>query len=240
MKFTVTPEGKVTRCIKEMGDSLDLIIPEVIDGISVTSIGWRVFFPSESLRSVVLPKTLESIGNYAFYECSNLQSLEFPEGLVSIGDSAFACCDGLKALVFPEKLTSIGDDAFVCCSHLESVVFPKGLTSIGDFAFARCEALQSIELPQGFALIHPSVFRYSRMLQSVFVANPAEVARVRGLLPEHLHGLVKVNPWSPLRSAWIGAMVFGGRVDPRFATDSEEPLSAGAPAGGGGSGAALG
>jgi hypothetical protein len=239
MKLEITSEGTITQCILEKG-TLHLSIPERIDDIEVKSLGAEMCQQMMDLLSVVLPKTLESIEEHAFYYCSHLQSLAFPESLVSIGHGAFGCCGAIKALVFPEKLTSIGPLAFHTCSHLESVVFSKGLTSIGYLAFVECGALQSIEIPTSVTTIGENAFSECPRLQSIFVENPSEVERVRGLLPLALQGFVRVNPknnrWSPLRSAWIGAMIFGGRVDPRRAAIAD--AGAGAPAGGGGSGAA--
>ncbi len=223
MRFQITPEGEITRFIPEAEEenavAFDLKIPDVIDGVRV-----------------------KAIGKFACSSCSFLRSIQFPLGLISIGDGAFFDCRQLEFVKFQSDLITLGDRAFLDCILLKNVEGLRAtLTRIGKQAFHGCRNMKSIEVPKGVK-IGDEAFVYCFALQNVFVANPSEVERVRGLLPEHLRGLVKVNPWSELRSAWIGAMVFGGLVDPRFATDSdsEEPLSAGAPAGGGGSGAALG
>jgi hypothetical protein len=230
MRFEITPEGEIRKYIWEAGDPPDLIIPEVIDGISVRSIGVQVFNFCSS-RSVTLPKGLESIKDSAFYHSNFLRVFNFPETLKSIERKAFSCCTHLKSLELSKSLISIESLGFDSCYALECVELPKGLLSLESFIFSYCEALRSVVIPSSVGAIAQNAFYHCRSLCEILVENPAEVARVRGLLPEHLRGLVKVNPWSELRSAWIGAMVFGGLVDPRGEAMPAD-AGAGAPAGG--------
>ena len=54
------------------GTNTELIIPETINGKSVTSIGKYAFCDCTSLTSVVIPDSVTSIGDDAFYGCTSL------------------------------------------------------------------------------------------------------------------------------------------------------------------------
>lgn len=75
----------------------DLIIPEKVGDVLVTSIGM-----------------------YAFYCCSNLVGgVRIPNGVTRIAQGAFGYCSKLSgALTLPEELTDIGAGAFFRCSSL--------------------------------------------------------------------------------------------------------------------------
>ena len=67
----------------------ELVIPEEIDGESVTVIGWNAFEGCTSLTSVTIPESVTYIGEKAFYGCPNLKSVTIPASVTSIGDNAF-------------------------------------------------------------------------------------------------------------------------------------------------------
>lgn len=69
------------------GDSLDLTIPNKLDGYTVTSIGMEVF-KDDGLTSVVIPDTVQDIGFSAFYG-NKLSSVTLPSSLWYIGVNAF-------------------------------------------------------------------------------------------------------------------------------------------------------
>ncbi len=119
-----------------------LVIPEVIDGIPVTSIGEEAFSGSSGFTGeLVLPANVTSIGWRAFYDCSGFTGeLVIPAGVTSIGGSAFYDCNGFTGeLVIPAGVTSIEDYAFSYCDgFIGELVIPAGVTSIGEGAFYRC------------------------------------------------------------------------------------------------------
>jgi hypothetical protein len=66
----------------------ELIIPSVIEGNPVTSIG-RSAFSYQSLTSITIPDSVNSIGESAFSTCTSLTSITIPDGVTSIGVRAF-------------------------------------------------------------------------------------------------------------------------------------------------------
>lgn len=79
---------------------------------SVTKIADIAFRDCLSLRSIVIPETVESIGNEAFSCCENLTEVSFSEGLKTIGKLAFSCCRSLQSIVIPDGVDEIGKDGF--------------------------------------------------------------------------------------------------------------------------------
>ncbi len=132
----------------------EIIIPEVYQGRTVTSIGnfsnRDAFFGCTSLTSVEIPNSVTSIGDGAFRDCSGLTSIEIPNSVTSIGNWAFCGCSGLTgSQVIPNSVTSIGEGAFYDCGGLTSVEIPNSVTHIGKKAFSRCSGLTSIQVESG-------------------------------------------------------------------------------------------
>lgn len=94
------------------------------------------FYGSNTLVSVLLPKSITKIGSSAFDGCSDLTSVIIPNSVTTIGKSAFSSCK-LNEIVIPEGVETIEYGAFAWNSNLESVIIPQSVTYIGDEAFAR-------------------------------------------------------------------------------------------------------
>ncbi len=95
---------------------------------TVTSIGDSSFCNCSSLRSIVLPDTLESIGDKAFCNCSSLTSLTVPENVTYIGSNAFAGCTSLNEIRFNAK--SCNDLSYGCNAFSKAGTAYQGITVI--------------------------------------------------------------------------------------------------------------
>ena len=156
--------GKAVVVSGDVSYSGDVVIPDSVEYddvyLEVDSISEYAFQKSESLSSIVLPKSLTSIGESAFSGCSGLVSIVLPKSLTSIGESAFSGCSGLDSISLPEGLTSVESHSFNCCTNLKSVSFPEGLTSIGFGAFNRCGNLTSLVFPASLTSISDNAFNW--------------------------------------------------------------------------------
>ena len=65
----------------------EIVIPDKIDGLPVTSIGEYAFEYCSGLTSVTIPDSVTSINKWAFYDCSGLTSVTIPDSVTSI-----SCC----------------------------------------------------------------------------------------------------------------------------------------------------
>jgi hypothetical protein len=113
-----------------------LVIPDTIEGLTVTSMGDYAFSWCDSLTSITIPDSVTSIGNYAFEYCTSLTSITIPDSVTSIGNYAFENCTSLTSITIPDSVTRIGDYAFDYCTSLISITIPDSVTSIGSEAFS--------------------------------------------------------------------------------------------------------
>ena len=146
------------------GSAETVVIPDTIDGKSVTSIGAWVFSGFTSLTSITIPDSVTSIGESAFNGCTSLTSITIPDGVTSIGDDAFSGCSSLTSITIPDSVTSIGYGAFNGCTSLTNITIPDSVTSIGYGAFNGCTSLTSITIPNGVTSIGGSAFEGTALL----------------------------------------------------------------------------
>ena len=132
-------DGKAT-ITNYTGGSGDVIVPSMIDGFPVTTIGDNAFCYCAGLTSITLPEGCTTIGRWAFYGCSSLTSITLPNSITTIVNSVFQGCTGLTSITLPNSVTTIGASAFQGCTSLTSITLPNSITTIGDWAFQDCDA----------------------------------------------------------------------------------------------------
>ncbi|MBQ8333717.1 MAG: leucine-rich repeat domain-containing protein, partial [Clostridia bacterium] len=94
------------------GDDSVLVIPETIDGYTVTSIGSNAFQDCTGITSITFPESLTTIGSYAFENCTGLIGFEIPDSVTSLAHHAFNGCSGITSITIPKTLSSYGDDYY--------------------------------------------------------------------------------------------------------------------------------
>lgn len=143
--FTIdTATGFITAYSGKGGE---VVVPDAINGVSVTGIGTAVFSQNQALTAVRLPETLTHILPNAFYFCENLESINLPAGLQAIDVYAFFSCGKLSDLIFPPSLVIIDSNAFNFCSGLKTIRFTGGLPVIGPDAFANSPEDRTFTVP---------------------------------------------------------------------------------------------
>jgi hypothetical protein len=177
------------RLLKEMATLENLNLEEA--EIPFNEIPNEAFLNNSTLRSIVLPNTLEhirrdafsncvslsypvvipssvrTIGQRAFYNCP-LTQVTLNEGLTTIGESAFCRTNLTGTLKLPASLTSIGHKAYYLCNGLTGkLVLPEGLTELGAASFARCNFNDHLTLPNGIHEIPDSAFAFNHGLASL-------------------------------------------------------------------------
>ena len=88
-----TSTGTITDCDWSVTEA---VIPDTIEGVSVTSIGYEAFYGCYGLSSIEIPASVTSIEERAFYDCEGLSSIEIPASVTSIGTEAFVYCSSLS------------------------------------------------------------------------------------------------------------------------------------------------
>lgn len=103
--------------------SEELVIPETINGQTVTAIADYAFSGNDTITTVILPNTLTHIGDYAFSSCKGLRGIYVPGSVTGIGVYAFADCEQLEAVYIPGTVQSIGHGALDSCDSLRFILF---------------------------------------------------------------------------------------------------------------------
>ena len=67
-----------------------VIVPSVITGLPVISIGGAAFFECTTLNSVLIPGSVANLGEAAFYYCTNLASVYFGGNAPTVGSYVFS------------------------------------------------------------------------------------------------------------------------------------------------------
>ena len=116
------------------GDSKYLKIPNVIKGITVTGIGYQVFYRSKIVR-VFLPDTLKTIGKQAFKYCSNIEKINC-KNVECFGFESFRGCNRLESVETNAEF-SLDDAAFMSCVVLSHIDFGS-IKELGQKTFYNC------------------------------------------------------------------------------------------------------
>jgi hypothetical protein len=97
-------------------------------GSQLQTIEERAFRFAFSLRSILLPGSLEVIGVGAFYGCRSLAVVRFetPSKLRLIDESAFSGCGSLTSIALPSSVEVGGELSFGSCANLKAVTFEPG------------------------------------------------------------------------------------------------------------------
>ncbi|MBR2871560.1 MAG: leucine-rich repeat protein [Clostridia bacterium] len=144
--------------ITEHGETLEeIVIPNIIDGVEITSISGTAFYGCTSLKSIIVEngnanyksidgnlysKDGKTLIKYAMGKAERV--FVIPKSVISIGEDAFEYCTSLTSIVIPESVASIGRASLNNCSSLTSIVIPESITSIGIDAFSFCTSLSKV------------------------------------------------------------------------------------------------
>ncbi|MCK9314639.1 MAG: leucine-rich repeat domain-containing protein [Verrucomicrobia bacterium] len=176
-------EGQVT-ITAYTGSDEHVVIPSEIEGLPVKAIGETMeeyfadpegfgyaFASNKTLKSVVIPDTVELLGAVSFGYCEALETIQFSTNLQVIDENAFFSCRALKEVILPDSLQELGKEAFQFCTALEKVKLPANLERIGDRCFIVCTNLVEIALPATVREIGEEAFRLCNKLPSVDLSN---------------------------------------------------------------------
>ena len=197
-EYRINSDGNTATITDYVGSSTNVLIPAVIDGYaitsigdyafqycyslieitipnSVTSIGYRAFSDCTSLTDVTIGNSVTSIGGWAFSDCTSLISIAIPNSVTDIGRSAFEGCTSLKSVTIPDSVTSIKDYTFGDCINLTDVKIGNSVTSIGECAFQNCQSLANVTIPNSVTSIGENAFRDCTSLEKISIPDNVTV-----------------------------------------------------------------
>lgn len=119
-EFNYTANDNAITITGYTGSGGALIIPDMINGYPVASIGDYSFYYNTSIASVTIPSTVTGIGDGAFLNCLNLDNLTMANGVTTIGEDAFTDTR-LNTITIPATITNIADGAFDGCTSMTTI-----------------------------------------------------------------------------------------------------------------------
>lgn len=187
-KYIILDDG-TAEITKYSGGSEDLMVPDKLDGLTVTSVGDGAFYYHPSLVTVTIPESVMSMGENPFVNCEKLKDIivspdhpylaTIDGALFSKSDKRLICYPAglIKDSYFiPNGILTIGSSAFSSCTSLTTIVIPESVTSIGDSAFWSCDSLNSINIPESVISIGDSAFVVCSSLTNITI--PDSVVRM--------------------------------------------------------------
>ncbi len=189
------------------------VIPETINGLpTVLRAGNRdastkIITPGLNLpntvKSAVIPKTMESVSQFAMYGYTNLESVILQEGIKSLAQGAF-CKTGLKQIFIPKSVESLGVQNFANCVNLECATIAQGtkLKALPGGTFGYTTSLKHIEIPEGITEIGRQEFYKSGLVEakipdSVEIIKAAAFAECSNLKSVRIGSSVKtIEEWA--------------------------------------------
>ena len=152
-------------------DDAHVVIPSVLGGYPVTTIGYHAFEDCTNILSIQLSDTVTTIEKYAFEDIW-LREITLSDSVTEIGEGAFARCSDLKTVKFGNGLKNIGKYAFAHCTSLEEIVIPEGVETMGLSVFSNCYNLKKLHLPKSLEFIENNTITYwCRSLETLTVAS---------------------------------------------------------------------
>ncbi len=146
----------------------NVVIPDTINDLPVTSIGNYAFYSCADLSNVTIPNSITNIGNSAFLNCISLSSIVIPDSVINMGYWTFQSCTNLSNATLGNSITRIGG-AFNKCTSLKSITIPDSVTSIGWSSFYTCTSLTNLWLGSGVTNIEDEAFRLCNSLPEINV-----------------------------------------------------------------------
>ena len=171
LQYAESEDGDSIIITKNIGTDTNIVIPDEIDGLPVTSIK-RYAFNGTGVETITLPETMTELSEYSLYGASKLKTVVLPDTMTSIGTYALAFCSSLESCDLPDELTNVGYSAFYNCTNLKKIVIPEATEIIEDYAFQGCSSLSYVDLGKGVETIRLAAFRNTGL---TFVTIPESV-----------------------------------------------------------------
>ena len=157
LKWEITERGaRIIGCDEKFEGAMQ--IPSRLDGAAVVEIGKEAFSKRHSLKSVVIPGSVEVVGYGAFGGCDGLNELRLGRGIKKIEKRAFAICSSLKTVAIPDSVEVVGEEAFEKCSGLQELHLGAGIKKIEKSAFSTCVSLKSVVIPGSVEVVGEGAF----------------------------------------------------------------------------------
>ncbi len=157
----------------------EVVVPEKIKKLNVTSIREGAFSGNSNITSVEILDNITNIGKDVFKNCCNLESVTIGNGVTTLPDGLFCGCGSLVSIKLPSLSDNLGKVfgtssyeggcatsqysnkmalyvTYYIPSSLRSVTITSG--NIADCAFYNCSNITSVTIPNNATSIGTSAF----------------------------------------------------------------------------------
>ena len=176
--YEVLTDGtiRITSC---QTSDVNLVIPDTIDGYTVTEIGASAFANQTSIQTVKFPVNLKQIGVKAFADCTGLLEVTLPDTIQGAGQLCFSGCTALKKAVLNKGRINIVYGMFANCTSLTEVVIPDTVENIAMYAFLNCRSLTHLNLPASLKSISVHAFEGAGVTTITYAGTKAQWQKVK-------------------------------------------------------------
>lgn len=176
--YEVLSDGtiRITSC---QTSDVNLVIPDTIDGYTVTEIGASAFANQTSIQTVKFPANLKQIGVKAFANCTGLLEVTLPDTIQGAGQLCFSGCTALKKAVLNKGRINIVYGMFANCTSLTEVVIPDTVENVAMYAFLNCRSLTHLNLPASLKSISVHAFEGAGVTTITYAGTKAQWQKVK-------------------------------------------------------------
>lgn len=176
--YEVLSDGtiRITSC---QTSDVNLVIPDTIDGYTVTEIGASAFANQTSIQTVKFPANLKQIGVKAFANCTGLLEVTLPDTIQGAGQLCFSGCTALKKAVLNKGRINIVYGMFENCTSLTEVVIPDTVENVAMYAFLNCRSLTHLNLPASLKSISVHAFEGAGVTTITYAGTKAQWQKVK-------------------------------------------------------------
>ena len=176
--YEVLSDGtiRITSC---QTSDVNLVIPDTIDGYTVTEIGASAFANQTSIQTVKFPANLKQIGVKAFANCTGLLEVTLPDTIQGAGQLCYSGCTALKKAVLNKGRINIVYGMFENCTSLTEVVIPDTVENIAMYAFLNCRSLTHLNLPASLKSISVHAFEGAGVTTITYAGTKAQWQKVK-------------------------------------------------------------
>ena len=161
-----------------------VVIPDTINGNTVTCIDWYAFIGNSNITSITIPDSVTVIGPSAFENCSSLKEIHLSHNLHQIGMLAFTDTayfqdlsnwengllyigEYLIAGIYHTSVSDEYDNPIILAEAKGDISIKSGTKLIAEYAFSGCDEITSITIPNSVKRIDYDVFGGCKSLNKV-------------------------------------------------------------------------
>ena len=161
----------------EIDKTGELIIPETLNGMTVTGISKNAFKDCTELTKVVIPDTVTTIELSAFQGCTGLESVVMGNNVTYIGSSAFNGCTKLSDITIPDTVTTLGSGAFYNTAYYnDETNWENGILYLENYLLSAKKTVSGeVVIKDGTTLMTGGLFKDNKNITKVTIPGSLSV-----------------------------------------------------------------